>query len=158
MGRVLAAHDLNLDREVAIKVILTGQKASDARLRFVRESKITARLPHPGIPPGHYDLGTLPDGHLLLAMKLVRGKTLADLLRSLRGTRSPSRFEAICQTVAFAHAEGVVHRDLKPANVMVGAFGEVQVMDWGLARLKTSGQKTEDRERKLTAVLRSRRG
>ncbi len=147
MGRVLAAHDLSLDREVAIKVILTGQEVNDAKLRFIREAKITARLPHPGVPPVHA-LGTLPDGRPFLAMKLVRGNTLAHLLRA-RSEPAPfvKIFEAICQTVAFAHAEGVVHRDLKPANVMVGAFGEVQVMDWGLARLETSGQIAEGSRR-----------
>ena len=138
MGRVLAARDLSLDREVAIKVILPGQTASDAKLRFVREAKITAKLPHPAIPPVHA-LGTLPDGGPFLAMKLIAGTNLAD---ELLGRPDPSHnlprfvqvFEQIAQAVGFAHAQGVIHRDLKPANVMVGAFGEVQVMDWGLAR------------------------
>lgn len=146
MGRVLAAIDLSLDREVAIKTVLAHEPSGDTNRRFIRESMITARLPHPGIPPVHA-LGTLPDGRPFLAMKLVHGKTLADLLR---GPREPAHllpiFEAICQTVAFAHSEGVVHRDLKPANVMVGAFGEVQVMDWGLARLETNGTIPRDRE------------
>ena len=146
MGRVLAARDLSLDREVAIKIVLAGPGASDARLRFIRESTITARLPHPGIPPVHA-LGTLPDGRPYLAMKLVRGKTLADLFRDrLELAQFLPIFEAICQTVAFAHSEGVIHRDLKPANVMVGAFGEVQVMDWGLARLEANRREAGDRE------------
>ncbi len=144
MGRVLAARDLSLDREVAIKIILAGEEASDARLRFVRESKITARLPHPGVPPV-YAIGSLLDGRPYLAMKLVVGTTLAD---QLKGRPNPSHnlprfvqvFEQIAQTVAFAHAEGVIHRDLKPANVMVGAFGEVQVMDWGIARLLSANR------------------
>lgn len=136
MGRVLAARDRSLDREVAIKVNLAGRIDSEAEHRFVRESKITARLPHPGVPPVHA-LGTLPDGRPFLAMKLVRGKTLAELLRDgCPAAQFLPIFESICQTIAFAHSEGVVHRDLKPANVMVGAFGEVQVMDWGLARLE----------------------
>jgi serine/threonine protein kinase len=95
-------------------------------------------LEHPGIPAAHH-LGELPDGSPFLAMKLVRGKTLAELLRgrSTADSKLPEWvwvFERVCQAVGFAHSQGVIHRDLKPANVMVGAFGEVQVMDWGLAK------------------------
>jgi serine/threonine protein kinase/tetratricopeptide (TPR) repeat protein len=149
MGRVYAAHDETLDREVAIKTLLPGADAG----RFLREAKITAKLPHPAIPPV-YALGKLPDGTPWLAMKLIRGQTLEDILihrKSLSpfatcqgtGTRSdlPSDlsrllqiFEQICQAVGFAHCRGIVHRDLKPLNVMVGEFGEVQIMDWGLAK------------------------
>jgi tetratricopeptide (TPR) repeat protein len=129
MGRVLAAHDLRLDREVALKVLLPGANAD----RFVRESKITARLPHPGIPPVHA-LGTMDDGSPFLAMKLVVGRTLAAELKSADRPRLLQIFTQVCQAVGFAHSRGIIHRDLKPANVMVGAFGEVQVMDWGLAK------------------------
>jgi serine/threonine protein kinase len=129
MGRVLSAYDLGLDRDVALKVLLPGAHSD----RFVRESKITARLPHPGIPPVHA-LGTLADGSPFLAMKLIAGHTLADEIQ--RGDRPGlvQAFLQVCQAVGFAHSKGIVHRDLKPANVMVGAFGEVQVMDWGLAK------------------------
>ncbi len=138
MGRVLRAHDLSLNREVAIKVLLPGLPLAEAANRFVRECKITARLPHPGIPPIH-QLGTLTDGSPFLAMKLIRGQTLAHMLKA---RTAPSDnlplfiqiFEQICQAVGFAHSQGILHRDLKPQNVMVGAFGEVQVMDWGLAK------------------------
>jgi eukaryotic-like serine/threonine-protein kinase len=134
MGRVYAAIDHILEREVAIKTLLPGADAT----RFVTESKITARLPHPGIPPV-YALGRLEDGTPYLAMKLIRGRTFAELLK---GRASPSDdlsrfiaiFEQIAQAVGFAHEQGIIHRDLKPLNVMVGAFGEVQVMDWGLAK------------------------
>ncbi|MFO0877702.1 MAG: tetratricopeptide repeat protein [Gemmataceae bacterium] len=134
MGCVYAARDETLDREVAIKTLLPGANAE----RFVTEAKITARLPHPGIPPVHA-LGTLADGTPYLAMKLIRGRTLADLLKErVTPTQDLSRFvqifEQIAQAVGFAHAQGILHRDLKPANIMVGAFGEVQVMDWGLAK------------------------
>ncbi len=129
MGRVLAAHDLALGRDVALKVLLPGANAE----RFVREAKITARLPHPGVPPVHA-LGTLADGSPFLAMKLVAGRTLAEEMATADRPRLLRAFTQVCQAVGFAHSRGVVHRDLKPANVMVGAFGEVQVMDWGLAK------------------------
>jgi tetratricopeptide (TPR) repeat protein len=129
MGCVLAAHDLTLDREVALKILLPGANAD----RFVRESKITARLPHPGIPPV-YALGTLADDSPFLAMKLIAGRTLADEMKSADRPRLLQAFTQVCQAVGFAHSRGIIHRDLKPANVMVGAFGEVQVMDWGLAK------------------------
>ena len=148
MGRVLAATDRTLDRDVAVKVLLPpkpddGASAraayrAAAAARFVRESKITARLQHPGIPPVH-QLGVLADGSPFLAMKLIRGRTLAALLKERASPadglpRFVQAFEQICQAVGYAHEQGVIHRDLKPANVMVGAFGEVQVMDWGLAK------------------------
>jgi tetratricopeptide (TPR) repeat protein len=133
MGCVLAASDLTLDRDVALKVLLPGANAD----RFVRESKITARLPHPGIPPVHA-LGTLSDGSPFLAMKLIAGRTLADEMKSADRPRLLQAFTQVCQAVGFAHSRGIIHRDLKPANVMVGAFGEVQVMDWGLAKDRTS--------------------
>jgi eukaryotic-like serine/threonine-protein kinase len=124
MGRVLGAFDLGLERDVALKVLLPGATVD----RFVRESKITARLPHPGIPPVHA-LGTLADGSPFLAMKLIAGHTLAVELETADRPRLLQAFLQVCQAVGFAHSRGVVHRDLKPSNVMVGAFGEVQVMD-----------------------------
>jgi tetratricopeptide (TPR) repeat protein len=150
MGRVLAARDLTLDREVAVKVLLPGRTRHEARLRFLRESRITARLPHPGVPPVHA-LGTLSDGSPFLVMKLIRGRTLADWLtdRVSPGHELPrfvQVFEQVCQAVGFAHSQGIVHRDLKPRNVMVGTFGEVQVMDWGLAKDTTAGGELPDRD------------
>jgi tetratricopeptide (TPR) repeat protein len=142
MGRVLAADDLTLDREVALKVLLPGANAD----RFVGESKITARLPHPGIPPVHA-LGTLADGSPFLAMKLIAGRTLADEMKTADRPRLLQAFLQVCQAVGFAHSRGIIHRDLKPANVMVGAFGEVQVMDWGLAKvLAEDGTAEEERQ------------
>ena len=139
MGVVLEAREIHLDREVAIKVMLANRRSTPAILRFVRESRIAARLGHPGIPPVH-SMGMLADGTPYLAMKLIRGKTLAELLA---GRESPlvdqSRylriFEQIAEAAGFAHSRGVIHRDLKPANIMVGEFGEVQVMDWGIAKV-----------------------
>jgi tetratricopeptide (TPR) repeat protein len=138
MGRVLAAHDLTLEREVALKVLLQDSPTGEMAERFRQEARITARLPHPGIPPV-YALGDLPDGSPFLAMKLIKGRTLSALLRERIGPSDDlplfvQVFEQVCQAVGFAHAQGIIHRDLKPSNVMVGAFGEVQVMDWGIAR------------------------
>jgi tetratricopeptide (TPR) repeat protein len=137
MGVVYKARDLTLDRDVAIKVLLPGFPAGEAAKRFVREAKITAQLSHPSIPPVHH-LGTLADGRPYLAMKLIEGRTLTELLkapdRSLSLPQLVQVFEQICQAVGFAHGKGFVHRDLKPHNVMVGAFAEVQLMDWGLAK------------------------
>jgi WD40 repeat protein len=132
MGVVYAARDTTFDRTVAIKVMHPGQDAG----RFIIESKVTARLPHPGVPPV-YALGALADGRPFLAMKLIDGCTLADELTANREAALPHLvgvFEQICLTVGFAHARGIIHRDLKPSNVMVGRFGEVLVMDWGLAK------------------------
>ena len=111
---------------------------SAAARRFVDEARITGQLQHPAIPPVH-ELGTLPDGRPFLAMKLIKGDTLADLLRrpepgATAGGSWPSSSRSARRS-AYAHAARVIHRDLKPANVMVGAFGEVQVMDWGLAKV-----------------------
>ncbi len=142
MGAIWRATDTTLSRELAVKV-LQGDFAPGSRIarRFADEARITAQLQHPAIPPVH-DSGTLPDGRPFLAMKLIKGRTLEDLLRGRpdpaaeRG-RFVAVFEQVCQALAYAHAHQVIHRDLKPANVMVGAFGEVQVMDWGLAKVLT---------------------
>jgi serine/threonine protein kinase len=139
MGVVYRATDTVFGREVAVKV-LQERFATDpgAVRRFLDEAGITARLQHPSVPPAH-DVGTLADGRPFLALKLIAGDTLDRLLKDRpdpaadRG-RFVAVFEQVCQAVAYAHARGVIHRDLKPANVMVGAFGEVQVMDWGLAK------------------------
>ena len=148
MGVVYCATDTAFGREVAVKVLLDKYgPASGAARRFADEARITGQLQHPAIPPVH-DLGTLPDGRPFLAMKLIKGRTLDELLKDRadlaadRG-RFVAAFESVCQAVAYAHAHQVIHRDLKPANVMVGSFGEVQVMDWGLAKVLT----TRERER-----------
>ena len=136
MGVVYRGTHLALDREVALKFLRRRYGAgSETAGRFVEEARIAARLQHPGIPAVH-EVGTLADGRPYLAMKLVRGRTLAYLLQEEGhgGSKWLGRFEAVCQAVGAAHADGYIHRDLKPGNVMVGAFGEVQVMDWGLAK------------------------
>jgi len=133
MGTVYLAVDQELGREVAIKI---PNALASARLerRLRSEARLLATLEHPGIVPIH-DAGRLADGRLFYVMKRVRGQTLHEYLRGVPGLAERLRiFERICEPVAFAHAQGVIHRDLKPDNVMVGAFGEVMVMDWGVAK------------------------
>jgi eukaryotic-like serine/threonine-protein kinase len=135
MGRVFAARDESLDRDVAIKVSHASSADADLDKRLRHEAEVLARLEHPGIVPVH-DVGHLADGRIFYVMKLVQGRTLVDHAPLL--TTESARltvFERVAESVAFAHAQGVVHRDLKPGNVMVGRFGEVLVMDWGVARL-----------------------
>lgn len=132
MSTVFAAHDERLDREVAIKV-LDARPADAAAMRMAREAQILARLEHPGIVPVH-DTGTLPDGRIYYAMKLVRGQRLDQALPAPDPLTIVGR---VCDAVSFAHAQGIVHGDLKPENIMVGPFGEVLVMDWGVAAVVT---------------------
>src|SRR5262249_27621722 len=136
MGVVYRAHDPDLGRELAVKVLHERYRDHPvARDRFLREAHITARLQHPNIVTIH-EQGRLPDDRPFFAMKLVRGRTLDALLaEGVPASVLVPVFGQVCQAVAYAHTRGVVHRDLKPRNVMVGAFGEVQVMDWGLAKV-----------------------
>jgi serine/threonine protein kinase len=137
MGTVYLALDRRLDREVALKVVqLPGNAAEDVD-RLLREARVLARLEHPGIVPVH-DAGLLPDGRAFYAMKRVRGSRLDEHARAVPLAERLRAFERICEAVAFAHAHGVIHRDLKPENVMVGSFGEVLVMDWGVAKVRPS--------------------
>jgi serine/threonine protein kinase len=133
MGTVYRARDLELAREVALKVLRLPEVSADVADRMRREARTLACLEHPGIVPVH-DVGTLADGRAFYAMKLVRGAPLDALDRRSLVERLEI-IERICEAVAFAHARGVIHRDLKPQNVMVGPFGEVLVMDWGVAKL-----------------------
>jgi serine/threonine protein kinase len=135
MGVVCLAEDRELDRLVAIKVLNTPEITEDVRNRMIREAQIIARLEHPGIVPVH-DVGTLPDGRIYYAMKYVRGSRLDEYVAQGAPLRDLLRkFQAVCDAVAFAHAHGVIHRDLKPQNIMIGSFGEVLVLDWGVARI-----------------------
>ena len=135
MGAVYLAMDRKLDREVALKVVQIPEGSQERVDRLLREAKVLARLEHPGIVPVH-DAGLLPDGRAYYAMKRVRGRRLDAYAREASLTDRLRAFERICEAVAFAHAHGVIHRDLKPENVMVGAFGEVLVMDWGVAKVR----------------------
>ena len=134
MGTVYVARDHVLDRDVAVKVLDLADHGGSRAARLQREAHILARLDHPGIVPVH-DAGALLDGRAFYVMKLVTGGRLDDLIRDpLPLANRLSVFDRILDAVAFAHAHGVVHRDLKPENVMVGRFGEVYVMDWGVAQ------------------------
>jgi serine/threonine-protein kinase len=160
-GIVYRVRDAELNRSLAVKLLLPELRDdADAVRRFLEERQVTGQLQHPGIVPVH-SVGNLPDGRPYFAMKLVQGRTLAALLAERFGTASPQRkqesdaasledsaeptqvdlsrflgiFQQICQAVAYAHSLGVIHRDLKTKNVMVGAFAEVQVMDWGLSKV-----------------------
>jgi WD40 repeat protein len=133
MGRVYLAQDLRLGRPVALKEALDGPEAAAA---LSHEARITATLDHPGVVAVH-DVGHTADGRPFCAMRLVRGRTLAAVVDELPTLeeRLPllTHFRDACQAVAYAHDQGVLHRDLKPANLIVGQFGETQVVDWGLA-------------------------
>jgi eukaryotic-like serine/threonine-protein kinase len=140
MGVVLRGRDDELGRTVAVKVLREEfAQNSESVQRFVEEARIGGQLQHPGIVPV-YQLGHTADGRPYFAMKLVRGRTLAELFAERAKPEDERRallevFLAIARTMAYAHSRGVIHRDLKPSNVMVGAFGEVQVVDWGLAKV-----------------------
>jgi len=135
MGTVYLADDTELNRQVAIKILNTPELTGDLKRRMVREAQIIARLEHPGIVPVH-DVGSLPDGRVFYAMKYVRGSRLDDYAAKNESIRDRLRkFQAVCDAVAFAHAHGVIHRDLKPQNIMIGSFGEVLVLDWGVAKI-----------------------
>jgi serine/threonine-protein kinase len=151
MGMVYRAFEPRLGRSLAVKMLLPEHRENASlRRRFLKEAQVMGQLQHPGVAPIH-ELGELPDGRPFFTMKQVMGQTLAELLsgpsavgtpparRPAGGEPAAARlvavFEQVCQTVAYAHSRGILHRDLKPQNVMVGAFGEVQVMDWGLAKV-----------------------
>src|SRR5690349_9790589 len=151
MGAILRVFDEDLRRNLAMKVVLSqvdaktpgGTRAVDSVLlgRFLEEAQITSQLEHPGIVPVH-ELGLDPDGRVFFTMRLVSGRDLEKIFALVRAgeegwtqTRAVGVVLKICEAMSYAHDKRVIHRDLKPANVMVGRFGEVYVMDWGLARV-----------------------
>ena len=160
MGVVWRARDERLHRDVAVKVLrsaLVGQPAIVRR--FQEEAQLTSQLQHPGIPPVH-ETGILADGRPYFCLKVVKGQTLQELLRERTSAaeelpRLLQVFEQVCQAIGYAHSKGVVHRDLKPSNVMVGAFGEVQVMDWGLGKLLEQGRSELPQQPKEHATMAS---
>jgi eukaryotic-like serine/threonine-protein kinase len=150
MGIVYLAEDPELGRRIAIKVLNTPEADSNIARRMVREARIIAGLEHPGIVPVH-DVGMLADGRVFYAMKLIRGERLDEYATRVDSIKDRLRkFHAACEAAAFAHAHGVIHRDLKPQNIMIGSFGEVLVVDWGVAKILNenveSGMSQEDDE------------
>jgi eukaryotic-like serine/threonine-protein kinase len=154
MGAILEANDRMLGRTVAMKVVLGERASEDARMRFIREATVLGQLEHPNIIPIH-ELGKDDDGNLFYTMKMVEGRTLQAIINDLKKgdaatiehytlDRLLTVFSKVCDAIAFAHSKGIVHRDLKPENVMVGAFGEVLVMDWGLAKILNDAAQTAD--------------
>jgi len=157
MGVVLRGHDVELGRDIALKV-------TDAKLakrpevieRFIEEAQIGGQLQHPGIVPV-YELGLMADERPYFTMKLIKGRTLAAMLTRRKSVDEDRVgflriLESVCQTMAYAHSKGVIHRDLKPANIMVGAFGEVQVVDWGLSKVLRRGGVDDEIEARDTAL------
>ena len=134
MGSLWLAEDAVLKRRVALKVLDLAPPADDLDVRLLREARILAGLEHPGIVPVH-DAGTLADGRAFCCMKYVEGQTLAQHIANLNLPDRLRLLERVAEPLDFAHARGFIHRDLKPDNVMIGAFGEVLVMDWGLAKV-----------------------
>ncbi len=145
MGAILEGEDCKLGRIIAVKVMLDANASDDQARRFVQEAAVLGKLAHPNIVPV-YDLGRDSEGALYYTMKLVKGRTLQDILDDLRKEKKEALeqytldrlltiFRKVCDALAFAHASNIIHRDLKPENVMVGEFGEVLVMDWGIAKL-----------------------
>jgi eukaryotic-like serine/threonine-protein kinase len=136
MGEVLAAHDQRIGREVAFKRMRNADASGDALARFLREARIQARLDHPAIVPV-YELGKDAEGRPFFTMKRLAGKTLTAHLADKDASRQPllRAFAEVCLAIELAHSKGVIHRDLKPSNIMMGDFGEVYVLDWGVARV-----------------------
>jgi serine/threonine-protein kinase len=146
MGAIDVAVDRALDRRIAIKTLHPHMRTSESSVRmFLREARLTGLLDHPHVVPV-YDIGERDADHLYFAMKLVEGQTLAAIIRALpRGALDTATLYGlldvvtkVCDALAFAHSRGVIHCDIKPANVMVGDFGQVYLMDWGIARLLAS--------------------
>ncbi len=151
MGGVFRVEDVTLEREVALKVLHLDDRRGALSARLLQEARVIARLEHPGIVPVH-DAGTLPDGRPYYTMKLVQGRRLDEHVANAGISDRLRIFLRICDSVAFAHAHGVLHRDLKPANVMVGPFGEVLVMDWGLSKLLATAESSATHSEPQTSI------
>ena len=143
MGEVYLAEDSLLSRRVALKVLNLPFTDEQAR-RMATEARVVARLEHPGIVPIH-DFGKLADGRVFFTMKFVKGRRLDRYVREETSLPALLRcFHKVCETVSFAHSNGVIHRDLKPENIMVGSFGEVLVMDWGISKILEDSSSSDD--------------
>ncbi|HEX4516789.1 MAG TPA: serine/threonine-protein kinase [Polyangiaceae bacterium] len=150
VGEVIKARDNDIERDVAIKRLRPEMRASNAHLlRFAEEVRTVGRLEHPNIVPIH-DVGVHENGEYFFVMKYVEGETIENIIEKLAAgdrayharypfERRVEIFMGMLEAIAYAHAKGIIHRDIKPANVMVGPYGEVMMMDWGLARTTTRG-------------------
>ncbi|TVR14664.1 MAG: hypothetical protein EA401_04070 [Planctomycetota bacterium] len=148
-GTVLAVYDRDCGRTLAIKVLHASRSNRDGVARFIHEAQVMAQLQHPGIVPIH-DLNVLSDGTVYYSMKRVEGESLADLIPRLQTNADVLKrlqiFLRVCETMSFAHDNGVIHRDLKPENIMVGSYGEVLVVDWGLAKVMAQSSLVSPRD------------
>ncbi|HEX5063680.1 MAG TPA: serine/threonine-protein kinase [Kofleriaceae bacterium] len=149
MGEVITAFDADIGRDVAIKRMRAPHPTPRALARFLREARIQGRLDHPAIVPVH-ELAYDDDGRPFFVMKKLSGTTLLDIL-----TKEPARFSRhqllrafadVCLAIEFAHTRGVVHRDIKPANIVLGDFGEVYVLDWGIAKVEGDRERLQSEE------------
>ena len=138
MATVWLAEDTVLGRHVALKILDSSAESGELAARLRRESRILARLEHPGIVPVH-DAGILADGRPYYAMKYVEGQRLDQYVQKVAPLSERMQlFQRVAEPLAFAHSKGVLHRDLKPENIMIGSFGEVLVLDWGVAKVKAA--------------------
>lgn len=163
MGAILDVKDVNIRRNVAMKVMLRPESATKQQvIRFIEEAQITGQLEHPGVVPV-YELGVDAEGKAFYTMKFVSGLTLKDILNGIKdGSREMiakyplshllTIYQKVCDAIAFAHSKRVVHRDLKPENIMVGEYGEVQVMDWGLAKVLGRDEEVNSKQASLDSV------
>ncbi len=135
MGAVWLAEDIVLERKVALKILAPEASSPELASRLLREAVVLAQLEHPGIVPVH-DAGTLNDSRTFYCMKYVEGRTLEEHVAVTSLRERVQLLERIAEPLAFAHSLGIIHRDLKPSNIMIGAFGEVLILDWGLAKIK----------------------
>ncbi|MSP71238.1 MAG: hypothetical protein EXR76_03440 [Myxococcales bacterium] len=163
VGGINLVRDRDLLRTLVMKTLLEGNKVSDYVLKkFIEEAQITGQLEHPNIVPVH-DFGCFSGGEVFFTMKLVKGRTIKDIIRRLRKpgefvdadwsiaeftrTRLVQIFQQVCLAIGFANSRGVVHRDIKPSNVMVGDFGEVLVLDWGVAKVMGRSEESDPADR-----------
>jgi serine/threonine-protein kinase len=159
MGKVSLVQDQTIGRQVALKELRAGDAGDAARARFTREALLQGQLEHPAIVPV-YDVGTRADGSPFFTMKRVRGQSLAEVLGEIARGGEPrysrrkllSAFSQLCVAVHYAHERGVVHRDIKPANIMLGAYGEVYLLDWGVAKVAGEGARDDSSEGKIRAA------
>lgn len=164
MGSILMTKDVNLRRNIVTKVLL-NRKSKLATLRFIEEAQITGQLEHPNIPPV-YDLGVNKEGNVFFTMKHIKGVTLESIIKNLQANDADTMhhysytvltniFIKVCNALEFAHSKKVIHRDIKPENIMIGEYGEVLLMDWGLAKIIGTKEEFEELNEERVSSVRS---